>query len=195
MLKPVRTVAPTEAPISLAEAKAHISVDFSDDDVLIASLIDGAVAHLDGWTGILGRCIVTQTWSIALGDWPACGNVRLPFPDVSAVVVTYYDADDVEQTVSASGYELLEDSQGAFIRFRDAFTYPEVYGDRSDGVRVTLTAGFGAASAVPEAIKLAVKMLVAEAYEARGATMAAEIPYQLPFGVSAMIEPYRRVGY
>lgn len=47
-LSPVRTAAPAELPITLAEAKAHCRVDYTDDDAFITSLIGAAVSHLDG---------------------------------------------------------------------------------------------------------------------------------------------------
>ena len=61
MLPPVRTVVPSvdDPLLTTAEAKAHCRVDTSDDDTLIASLVKAATAHLDGWSGILGRCLVS----------------------------------------------------------------------------------------------------------------------------------------
>ena len=62
MHRPVLVTPPAETPVSRTEAKAHLRVDGTGDDDLIDGLIDAAVAHLDGYTGILGRCMVTQTW-------------------------------------------------------------------------------------------------------------------------------------
>lgn len=194
MLRPVLTSAPATTPISVTEAKAHCDITYSGDDSLIGALVDAATAHVDGWAGILGRCLVTQSWRVSFADWPASGCIRLPFPDVSAITsVKYYDADNVEQTVSSSLYELLEDERGSFIRFLDDFTSPSVYDDRSDGVRVVFVAGYGNAAAVPAAIRVALLMIVAHLYENREAvTMGQAI--ELPMGAAALLAPYRRIG-
>lgn len=79
MLAPVRVTPPAEPPVSLEEAKAHLRVDFGDDDLYVAGLIEAATAHLDGWSGILGRALVTQTWRQDLCGFPRDGVIRLPW--------------------------------------------------------------------------------------------------------------------
>ncbi|MDI6834513.1 MAG: head-tail connector protein [Rhizobiaceae bacterium] len=194
MLRPVRITPPAVSPVSIDEARAHCRVDSDDDDAVISALIDAAVSHLDGWSGVLGRCLIHQDWRISFGDWPACRFMRLPLPDVSAAMVKYFDSDNVEQTVSASLFTSIEDERGTVVRFGDNLTFPSVYDDRSDGVRVEFTAGYGAAATdVPPAIRTAILLMVAHWYNNREAS--AEGPQsEIPFGVSALIAPFRRVG-
>lgn len=194
MLRPVRTQAPSEALLALADVKAHCRVDFSDDDPLLTALIQAATDHLDGWSGVLGRCLVSQEWRVDLCAWPAKGVIRLPFPDVSSVTVKYFDADNQEVTVASSLYQRLEDERGSFIHFLDDFTFPTVYDDRSDAVQVTFTAGYGDAADVPQAIKHAALFLIAHWYENREAATVGVTPDVLPMAVDALIAPYRRVG-
>ncbi len=194
MLRPIRISPPAEKPVSLLEAKSAVRVDTDDDDVLIDGLIDAAISHLDGWSGVLGRCLVNQDWRLSLRDWPSCRFIRLPFPDVSAVTVKYFDETDTEQTVSASLVALLEDELGAFIRLSDAFTFPSVYDDRGDGVQVAFTAGYGAsATDVPQAIRTAIMLMVAHWYNNREASAEGQLS-EIPFGASALIAPFRRIG-
>ena len=61
---PVQSAAPAALPLTLDEVKAHCRVDSADDDAILTSLIHAATGHFDGWTGTLGRCLVTQDWSI-----------------------------------------------------------------------------------------------------------------------------------
>lgn len=194
MLRPVLVTPPVVKPVSLEEAKAHCRVDVADDDTVIVALIDAAISHLDGWAGVLGRCMVNQVWRINLGDWPRCGIIRLPFPDVSAATIKYFDADNSEQTVSSSLFERLEDERGVFISLGAAFTFPTVFDDRSDGVKVEFTAGYGAAAtAVPASLRTAILLTVAHWYENRETAAAGSVT-EIPFGASAMIAPFRRVG-
>lgn len=189
MIRPVRTVAPASEPITTAEAKAWMWVDHSHDDTLISSMVTAAIAHLDGWTGILGRCLITQIWRQDFAEWS--GALRLPFPDVASVEVKYSDTTNTDQTVSSSLYQLLEDERGVLVRFGDSFASPSLYDDRQDRVRITLVTGFGDASAVPEPIKTAIKMLVAHWYANREA-VGAQNMVELPNGVHSLIAPYRR---
>ncbi|MBZ9985674.1 head-tail connector protein [Mesorhizobium sp. BH1-1-5] len=194
MLRPVRTTAPTAA-VSLDEIKRHANaVDFTDDDELLGILVQTATDHLDGWTGVLGRCIVNQGWRQDFGCWPACRDLRLPFPDVANIVVKYSDTADAEQTVSNTLYETLSDARGAFIRLRDNFDAPALNDQRSDPVRIEFTAGFGAVDAVPSAIKVAIMMLAAHWYANREAVAIGDSAAPLPMAVDALIAPYRRVG-
>lgn len=192
MLRPVQIAAPAEAPVSLAEAKAHLNVDHDGDDTLITSLVGAGVAHLDGHAGLLARCLVNQQWRQDYRDWHWFH--RLPFPDVSSVTVSYRDISNQEQTVDAALYEIIEDARGALVSFRDVFTKPGLYDDMIAPVSITLTAGFGDAEDVPQALKQAILLLVGHWYENREAVNIGNITTELPMAVNALISPYRRVS-
>lgn len=194
MLRPIRVSPPAIAPVSLADAKSAANVDSTDDDVLIQSMIDAAVSHLDGWSGVLGRCLINQTWRISFSDWPFCRYIRLRFPDVSVATVKYFDEDNSEQTVPSEFVTRLEDDRGVIIRFSDGFNFPSVFGDRGDGVQVEFTAGYGAqVEDVPKAIRTAILLIVAHWYNNREASIEG-LQSEIPFGASALIAPFRRVG-
>lgn len=194
MLRPIRTSAPVAKPVSLEEARLHCRVDANDDDAVISAFIDAAIVHLDGWSGLLGRCIVNQGWRVSFSAWPACRAILLPFPDVSAATVKYLDASGVEQTVDADLFDRLEDERGTIIRFRDTFSYPVIVNDRGDGVRVEFTAGYGAtAGNVPASIRTAILLMVAHWYANRETVTDGTLS-EIPFGASALIAPFRRVG-
>jgi uncharacterized phiE125 gp8 family phage protein len=192
MNRPVRVTAPAELPVTLTEAKAQLRVasDNTDDDTMISALLQATTDHLDGWSGVLGRCLVTQTWSASFDGFSG-RFLRLPFPDVTAIAsVTYQDADDAEQTVNAASYAIKEDALSAYLFFAESFTIPTVY-HRPDAVTVTFTAGYGAASAVPQAIKHAMLMLVSHWYENREAIQIGQGVSEIPMAVDALLTPYR----
>ena len=107
--RPVLVTAPAEDPVTLEEVKAHLRVIERDengaalpneDDALITALIKAAVTHLDGWTGVLGRCLVDQTWRLVYDAFTQC--MRLPIGPVSAIVsVKWRNADGQLATVAA----------------------------------------------------------------------------------------------
>lgn len=191
MLRPVRITAPTETPITLAEAKANSRVDGSDDDSLITGLIDAATAHIDGWSGILGRCVVTQTWQQDFSCFPASRRLRLSMDPAQSVVVKYSDGDNADQTFSGASYSLHTDDCGPYLWLADGASWPSTF-SRQDAVRIEITAGYGAASAVPQSIKQAILLMVGHWYENREAT--GEGLKDIPLAVDALLAPYRRIS-
>lgn len=99
-MTPVLVTAPTDQPVSLADLKAHCRVDSNDEDGLIDMYASAAVAYLDGWSGVLGRCIMPQTWQISA----TAGDVVLPMPDATSISAAYEaGANDLTPTATPSG--------------------------------------------------------------------------------------------
>lgn len=114
---PVLVTAPTEAPVTLDEAKDHLRVTHSNEDALILGLIAAATGQLDGWRGQLGRAIMPQTWA---QEW--VGEVApftLSMPDASNLVVT---ADGVPVTTFTTAESpvgmLVDDVAGQRVRIQ-----------------------------------------------------------------------------
>ncbi|QPC43493.1 phage head-tail connector protein [Kaustia mangrovi] len=192
MLAPVRTIAPAELPVSLEEAKAHLRVDHADDDTLITGLIQTATDYVDGWSGILGKCLVSQTWRLDLCGFPPW-VIYLPLAPVSEIVdVTYCDEDGNQQTLSPTVYRgPVIDAYGPYLYRVESESWPST-DTRPDAVSVTFTAGYGAPSDVPQSIRHALLLLVGHWYENREAT-SPDVPGTVPFAVDALLAPHRRV--
>lgn len=190
MLKPVRTVAPAVALITTAEAKAHLRVDHSDEDTLIDNLVSAATTHLDGYAGVLGRALTTQTWKIETDAF--ADPLRLPVGDLIAVTsVKYYDLNNAQQTLATTVYGAFSDDGGPYIGLKADQDWPDVY-DRRDAIEVIWTAGYGATAAnVPQAIRQAALLLVGHWYTNRDAVQVGMSVAELPLAVSALIEPFR----
>ena len=180
---------PAADPIKLAEAKLHLRVDHSDDDVKIASLIKAATAHVDGRSGILGRCLVTQTWELTLDEFPD-GEIEIPLGPVASITsIKYRDASNVEQTLSSALYTFDDTRTSAYVVPVD--DWPATY-DVTNAVTVRFIAGTAVAS-IPEAIRHAMLLLIGHWYEERNAVNVGNISSVLPFTVEALLAPYRRV--
>jgi len=165
-------------------------VSYTERDTLIGALIDAATAHLDGWTGILGRCLITQTWRQDFDAFSGC--LRLPlFPVASIASVKYDDASDVEQTVSSANYTLLNDDLGAYVRFISDYSFPTTH-DEGPVVRVAYVAGEAAATA---AIKHAMLMMVRHWYDNPSAVQVGAVAQAMPLAVDALLAPYRRIRF
>lgn len=195
MLAPVRTTPPATPLVSLVEAKAHLRVDHGDDDTLIEGLVAAATAWLDGYSGVLGRALINQTWRVNLCSWPA-RRVRLPLAPVSAVTsVKYWDTANAQQTLDAANWVgPLEDALSPYVGWMPDASLPSLY-EREDAIEVLFVAGYGEdASDVPASIRHAALMLIGHWYEVRETVNVGNITSELPFTVAALIAPFRRVG-
>lgn len=191
MFAPVRTSAPSATPVSLAELKVHLRVDSADEDDLIGALLDAATQHLDGWTGVLGRALVTQTWRQDYDGFGPCQ--RLPLGPVASITsVTYYDAANASQTLATSVYELLTDELGAYVSLKANQVWPTTY-SRSAAVSVTFVAGTSASN-VPAPIRQAILLLAGHFYANREAVAPGALGV-VPMAVDSLIAPYRRIGF
>jgi uncharacterized phiE125 gp8 family phage protein len=188
-----QTVAPTEEPVTLAEAKAHCRIDHIDDDTLIAGLITAATSHLDYENGILGQALVTQTWSYSLPGPDALERVHLPVtPVVALTSMSYYDTDNASQSITTANYHILKGKWTARIIPNDGTSWPTMFA-RADALTVIFTAGFGAATAVPQSVKQAMLLLIAHWYENRESSIVGTSIDTVPMAFDALIAPIRRV--
>ena len=188
--------APATEPVTTAEAKSHARVDSSDDDTLIGGLITAARQWAEWYTQ---RAFITQTWDLKLDAFPS-EPLELPkAPLVSVSSVTYVDSAGASQTWAADEYVVkVYAGQHAppgrlWLAYGEAFpiTLPVL-----DAVTIRFVAGYGAAAAVPEEIKLGIKVLVAELYKAREESVVGEGPvFSAPFSVHALLWPFRVVKF
>lgn len=186
----VRVTAPAETPITLVEAKAHLRVDGSAEDTYISGLIAAAVALCDG-QGSLGRSMVTQTWAKWVPQSPGVVRVGMG-PFIALTGVDYYDSDGVEQVAVVSDYEVRLDGDFVNVRPKSNKAWPPAM-MRDDAIKLTFTAGFGAAADVPDGIKHALLMLVAHWYANREAVTNENLK-DVPMAVDALIGN-ERVGW
>lgn len=192
MHAPVLVTPPAAAPLTIDEVKAQVRADGTDEDALLAILIAAAVAYLDGWSGILGRCLVTQTWSLSFDDFSRC--MRLPMPASAISSIEVQALDGTPSTVSGSNYTLQDDELGSFVRFKDSYSFPSDLHE-TKAVAITFTAGFGTAAAVPADLKIAMLMLIGHWFANRETVNIGNITSSLPFGFDTMVSKYRRVGF
>lgn len=182
--------APAEEPLTTAEAKLHLRVDLATEDALIDRLIAAARQRVELE---LRRALITQTWDFFLDCWPRCRQIRLPMPPlVSVTHVKYYDEANTLQTFALSNYEVATGTPGR-VALKEEASWPTLE-RRPDAVQIRFVAGYGAAAAVPAAIKQAMLLLIGHWYKHREQVITGTIA-ELPMAVEALLDCERWGSY
>ena len=193
MYRPTLVTGPSETPVSLELVKQHLRSEPEDGEynALVLGYLEAAVSYLDGHAGILGRCLVSQTWKQEFDSFARC--LRLPMLALSVVSTVYTNSAGQLLTVNQSNYALQHDARGSYVRFKDDFDAPgDLY--QVKAVAVTFECGFGAATAVPAAIRNAILLMVGHWYANREEVVTGTSATQLPMAAQALLAPWRRVG-
>jgi uncharacterized phiE125 gp8 family phage protein len=178
--------APTEEPITLAQAKLHCRVDVSDDDTLLTLAISAARRAAEQR---MTRALITQTWELALDAFPSA-EIELPMPPVQSITsVKYTDTSGVEQTISASDYTL--DTYGArhWLIPAQGVSWPSAI-DAANAVKIRFITGYGAAATVPEDIKAWLLLAIGTFYANRETVAQGQV-VELPGSFwKSLLDPY-----
>ena len=186
----VLTSGPALEPVTVADAKAHLRLDGSAEDALIASLILTSRLHIEA---ALGFGLITQSWTLLLDAWPDNGTVSFPIKPVLTIVsARVLSTAGVPTVLSASDY--LLDGAGLVPRLlRTGAVWPRP-GRIANGIEIAFTAGFGSLAAdVPSPIRHALLLLVAHWYEHRDPVEIGVSGSNIPKAVSDLLMPYRAV--
>jgi uncharacterized phiE125 gp8 family phage protein len=182
--EPVVTVAPTDAPVSLTEAKAHCRVTSNDEDAIIEVYLAAATGLVEKITGLrLAEQTVTFTRNDLLDEMP------LPIAPIQSLTVAYLDTAGAEQTLSSGLYDFVGANTltPAIVR-KDGQDWPQLFKSPL-AVEVTAVLGFETA---PAELKAAILLLTGHLFENReavGAPMA-----ETPMAVEALLTNYRLFG-
>lgn len=204
---PVRLITPPASePVTLQQAKDQLRLEGALDDGFVGLLIRAAREYVEQ---TCGRALVEQVWDLVLDgfvgeDALELGTrglglgclpyIELPKGRVSAVAsVKYFDAQNVEQTLSSSVYSADLLSAPPRIHLVDGQSWPTTR-TRWDAVTIRFTAGWSVADAavepnrLPQPIHQAMLLLISQMYEHR-------VPVVLEPGsaVDALLAPYRLV--
>lgn len=200
-----RTVAvvtpPAAMPVTVAEVKAYIRLDTSDEDALIETFIDAATENAEAYTR---RAFITRTLRMSLdlgcsrtADSLGEGVYELPVtalygalprvvemwpqPIKTITGVRTYDTSDTESTFDAANYKLNADGS-RFILTSNA-SWPSNLRPEAAAV-ITFTAGYGTADDVPAAIKTAIMAHAGKMFDERSIC-------ELPETSQRLLRPFR----
>ncbi|MES1202457.1 MAG: head-tail connector protein [Pseudomonadota bacterium] len=169
---------PANEPVSLAEAKLFLRVDHDAEDDLVAALIVAARQAVEAWAR---RALITRRIIETKDQWcvDALDAVRLRLAPIAALHEIRVSGD----VVPAETYALDAAHDPPRLRFSISPPSPSA---AIAGIEIEYDAGYGAnAQDVPEALRQAVRLALAAAYEDRAGAIA------LPEAARALIGPFR----
>lgn len=186
----VKTAA-SATPVSRTEFKAHASIEIADDDDMIDDIIESATNEVERY---LWRQLVTATFTLTLDAFPLDDFIDLPRPPLATVThVKYYDTANVLQTFSTDSWDPDITCEAGRIYVDRSVGWPSTY-YRRNAVTIEYTAGYGAATAVPMAIKTAILMLCSHRYQHREPIAGGFSISEIPMTVQRILELYKFRG-
>ncbi len=179
------STAPASEPITTAEAKTHLRVSGSDEDSYIDSLVTAARQWVELYTGL---ALITQTITEKWDDFPSGSNpieLRIA-PVIGSLSITYKADDGTTTTWASSEYVTSLALPVPIVAPAQGYYYPSPILELA-AVTLSYSAGYGAAAAVPKAIKQAILLLVGDMYEQRQDSVK-----QLPTTAERLLQPFKR---
>lgn len=180
--------APAALPVTLDEVKRHLRIETADDDAYLNDLIKACTQHLES---VAELKLITQSWRQYFDCVAPSGNFRLGVAPVQSILeMRVYDADGTATIIAPSVLELDQVSAPPRLEVRSSLRP----GKALNGIEIDLVVGYGDTSVdVPDALKRALLLLIAHAYEFRGAVPVGQQPASEPHGFRTLIAPFRRV--
>jgi len=188
MFKTKLVTAPAELVISVNDLKNFLRIDNNLEDALLELLIKSATNKLESYTDLK---FVTQTWDVFLDYFPGAraseawwdgvregaisslvsqsNKITLPIGIGQSLsqFITYTDSGlGVVHTPSDYIFDSVDNR--CSVALKEGSSWPTTILRASNGIAFRVVVGFGAASAVPTEIKMAVLELAAHMYENRG---------------------------
>lgn len=159
--------APDE-PLTLAQAKSHLRVDFVDDDDLITAMIAAARGQVEGF---LKQSLILQAWRYRIDfAWPY--EIRLPVGPLrttTGLSIQYVDADGATQTLATTEYQVSLGQTG-IIRPAWSKSWPTLR-PIMDAVTVEFKAGETRVADIKPVFLAALKLQLGDLYANRETVM------------------------
>ena len=203
---------PATEPVTVAEAKAHLRVDFADDDTYIGTLITAAREDVEA---TISRALVTRTIDYyrdqfpGIRPWPRSDVIELVQPPLIAITwLKFTDTYGTVRTWTPSGSDLLNElgvlnahvdvvNSPGRIRLAYSQVWPTQVLRTLNGITIRYTCGYGAAAAVPVRAKQAMMMLIGTWYENRESVISGRgiTSIAVDDGVARLLAPLKNWNF
>lgn len=181
------TAPPADEPVSVEEARAQVELEEGDTtfDTLLNAYRKAARQHAERVTD---QKLVTQTVKLRASAW--ADLERLPIGPIATVTkVEYLDSAGDLQELSTATWEAVIAGLQCEVRAKIGQTFPAVR-PASDAIQLTVTAGYGAAAAVPEDLKLAQLLMIGDWFAHREDSSSVRLT-EIPRGAMTLLQNHR----
>ena len=169
-----------EEPLTVAEAQTHLRID--GDATYLTMLIAAARTQCEAFTC---RTMVSTVYEQYFDDFEYESFNLYWGPVISVSGIQYFDEYDNLQTLAASAYHVDNVMDRARIMLDEDADWPDTE-DKPNAIKITYTAGYANAAAVPAQLKYAMLLMIGEMYERRENHVK-----NLPTAVEHLMFPYK----
>ncbi|TFJ92141.1 head-tail connector protein [Lentibacillus salicampi] len=157
----------TESAVSVDTVKDYLRIDYSDEDMLIQSMIGASVSHVETF---IRRSLAPKTYELTC---EVSGLIKLPNPPVTSI-----------EKVTIGGHAIND-----YMRVPSEPNVLEIpCDDKNLTLEVQYIAGY---NKLPKPIEQAVLLLISHFYENREAVIVGTSVVKMPFSVEALLYPYK----
>lgn len=150
---------------------------------------------VEGQTETLLRgSLMPQTLELRMDCFPSCRMIELDFGPISEVnSITYFDTNGDTQVLSDTLYSVDINSTPPVIVLEPSESWPSVESNRRSAVVIEYEAGYADADAVPEQIKLGMKLFIGHLFTNRESIQVGPgiTALEIPQAASWLLWPFR----
>jgi uncharacterized phiE125 gp8 family phage protein len=186
-------VASTGYPIDLEDVKNHLRLpvgETNQDDYLMG-LITVAMSRVEEMTN---RALTRRTLKTYYDEWPYYEFFELPYPPLSTsadAVVKYVDVDSSSITLSSTAYKLDAVSEPGRLVLDYNEDWPSNQLHNINPISVQFVCGYPGSTAVPQQLKQAMKLIIADLYENRESVVVGQAVSKIPDAVQSLVRSLR----
>ena len=196
----LKKVEPITEPVTLEEMRLHLGITRADDtsrDFIISNRITSARQWAEDYTN---RSFITQTYGAYDDDFPGVPKftvagitapvnreIRLRVKLQSITSIKYLDSNGFLQTLSPTKY-LVDSVQGRVVPSYGN-DWPAVR-SQPNAVEIEYLCGYGDATAVPEAIKDAIRFTIGQWEVFQSSMEGIMRPFTIPNAAKQLLDNY-----
>jgi uncharacterized phiE125 gp8 family phage protein len=172
---------PASEPVSLSELKAHLRLNDDSEDALLIGFIKAAREFFERYTG---RIVLPTT--LRQHVYYLTGPVYLMRGNVTSIEdFYYYDQNDSLTELTEYHEDTISLPSSVWLD-----SYPTTSPTKTPNAYVTFVAGWADTNAVPEMVKVGIKLLAAHYYEQRNSHSPEDLK-TVPMGFKSICDQFK----